>query len=225
MADITSIAFLYLLWKRERRQNARRLWVHETIRSRTELCEFHRLLQELRLDGERFQRYLRLTPAQFDDLLARIGARISRLDTNYRRSISASERLSICLRFAARQVLPAVLLNAFTTMADITSIAFLYLLWKRERRQNARRLWVHETIRSRTELCEFHRLLQELRLDGERFQRYLRLTPAQFDDLLARIGARSSRLDTNYRRSISASERLSICLRSSVWMANASSAI
>ena len=99
MADITSIVSLYLLWKRERRQNARRrLWVHETIRSRTELGEFHRLLQELRLDGERFQRYLRLTPAQFDDLLARIGARISRLDTNYRRSISASERLSVCLR-------------------------------------------------------------------------------------------------------------------------------
>ena len=97
--------------------------------------------------------------------------------------------------FVARQVLPAVLLNSFTTMADITSIACLYLLWKRERRRNARRLWVHETIRSRTELGEFHRLLQELRLDGERFQRYLRLTPAQFDDLLARIGARISRVD------------------------------
>ncbi|CAL8336627.1 unnamed protein product [Boreogadus saida] len=39
--------------------------------------------------------------AQFDDLLARIGARISLLDTNYRRSISASERLSICLRYLA----------------------------------------------------------------------------------------------------------------------------
>ena len=55
--------------------------------------------------------------------------------------------------FAARQVLPAVLLNSFTTMADITSIACLYLLWKRERRRNARRLWVHETIRSLEGWC------------------------------------------------------------------------
>ncbi|KAK0137444.1 Protein ALP1-like [Merluccius polli] len=101
MAEITTIACLYLLWKRERRRNARRLWVHHINRSRTELGEFHRLLQELRLDDDRFQRYLRSTPAQFDDLLARIGARISRLDTNYRRSISASERLSICLRYLA----------------------------------------------------------------------------------------------------------------------------
>ena len=107
----------------------------------------------------------------------------------------AAEVLRRLKSFDARQVFPAVLLNSFTTMADITSIACLYLLWKRERRRNARRLWVHETIRSRTELGEFHRLLQELRLDGERFQRYLRLTPAQFDDLLARIGARISRLD------------------------------
>ncbi|KAM6922840.1 uncharacterized protein PEZ65_011133 [Lycodopsis pacificus] len=66
-----------------------------------QLGEFHRLLQELRLDDCRFQRYMRLTISQFDDLLARVGPRISRLDTNYRRSISAAERLSICLRYLA----------------------------------------------------------------------------------------------------------------------------
>uniref|UniRef100_A0AAV2M5T3 Transposase n=1 Tax=Knipowitschia caucasica TaxID=637954 RepID=A0AAV2M5T3_KNICA len=37
----------------------------------------------------------------FDDLLTRIGARISYQDSNYRRSIPAEERLSICLRFLA----------------------------------------------------------------------------------------------------------------------------
>ena len=83
MAAITTIACLYLLWKRERRRNGRRLWVHHINQSRTELGEFHRLLQELRLDDDRFQR---------------LSFFISRLDTNYRRSISASERLSICLR-------------------------------------------------------------------------------------------------------------------------------
>ncbi|XP_062287434.1 uncharacterized protein LOC133992708 [Scomber scombrus] len=103
MAEITTIAALHLLYKIEKRRKTtrRRVWVHDILRRCTELGEFHRLLQELRLDDNRFQRYLRLTEAQFDDLLSRVGARISRLDTNYRRSIPAAERLSICLRFLA----------------------------------------------------------------------------------------------------------------------------
>ncbi|XP_049457690.1 uncharacterized protein LOC125904380 [Epinephelus fuscoguttatus] len=47
----------------------------------------------------------------FEDLLARIGARISHLDTNYRRSISAAERLSICLQYLATG-------DSFRTIAD-----------------------------------------------------------------------------------------------------------
>ena len=50
-----------------------------TLWRRRELGEFHCLLQELRLDNGRFQRYFRLTVAQFEDLLARVGARISHL--------------------------------------------------------------------------------------------------------------------------------------------------
>ncbi|XP_051959647.1 uncharacterized protein LOC127627338 [Xyrauchen texanus] len=79
----------------------RRTWVHQTLRRRSQFGEFHHLLQELRLDDGRFQRYFRLSRAQFDDLLSRIGARITLQDTNYRRSIPAAERLSICLRFLA----------------------------------------------------------------------------------------------------------------------------
>ena len=67
----------------------------------------------------------------------------------------AAKVLTRCKRFAAPQFCSAgsfaVLLNSFTT--DITSIACLYLLWKRERRRNARRLWVHETIRSLEGWC------------------------------------------------------------------------
>ena len=100
MADIATIAALYLLWESEerRKRKRRRLWVHDILRRRPQLGEFHHLLQELHLDDGRFQRYFRLSRAQFDDLLARVGARISRQDTNYRRSISAAERLSVCLR-------------------------------------------------------------------------------------------------------------------------------
>lgn len=91
------VAALYLLWKSENRRS-RRVWVHQILQRRSELGEFHHLVQELRLDDGRFQSYFRLNRSQFDDLLGRIGARISLQDTNYRRSISAAERLSICLR-------------------------------------------------------------------------------------------------------------------------------
>ena len=94
MAEITTIAALYLLWEFEesRKPKRRRVWVHDILRGRSQLREFHHLLQELRLDDGRFQGYFRLTGAMLDDLLARVGARISRQETNYRRSISAAER-------------------------------------------------------------------------------------------------------------------------------------
>ena len=108
MADITTIAALYLLYKSQKRRKPTRcrVWIHEVLRRHTELGEFHSLLQELRLYDNRFQRYLRLTEAQFENLLARVGARISRPDTNYRRSISAAERLSTCLRLVAGRTAP-----------------------------------------------------------------------------------------------------------------------
>lgn len=103
MAELTTVAALYLLWTSDldRRPKRRHVWVHNILQKRTQLGEYHHLLQEPRLDDSRFQRYFRLTLAQFEDLLARIGARISRLDTNYRHSIPAAERLSICLRLVA----------------------------------------------------------------------------------------------------------------------------
>ena len=100
MIDITTFAALYLLYKSQKRRKTthHRIWIHEVLRRCKKQGEFHCLLQKLRLDDDRFQWYLRLTGVQFDDLLARVGARISRLDTNYRCSISAAERPSICLR-------------------------------------------------------------------------------------------------------------------------------
>ena len=96
MAEITTIASLYLVWEFEesRKPKRRRVWAHDILRRRSQLGEFHQLLQELRLDDGRFQTYFQLTGAMFDDLLTRVGARISRQDTNYRRSLSAAERPS-----------------------------------------------------------------------------------------------------------------------------------
>ena len=96
LSEITTTAALYLLWEFEesRKPKRRRVWEHDILRRRSQLGEFHQLLQELRLDDGRFQTYFQLTGAMFDDLLARVGARIYRQDTKYRRSISAAERLS-----------------------------------------------------------------------------------------------------------------------------------
>ncbi|XP_059929865.1 uncharacterized protein LOC132473670 [Gadus macrocephalus] len=60
MAGIANIAALYLLWESEdrRKRKRRRLWVHDILRRRPQLGEFHHLLQELRLDDGRFQRFL-----------------------------------------------------------------------------------------------------------------------------------------------------------------------
>ena len=89
MAEITTIAALYLLWEfqESRKPKRRHVWEHDILRRRSQLGGFHHLLQELRLDDGRFQTYFQLTGAMFDDLLTRVGARIYRQDTKYRRSI------------------------------------------------------------------------------------------------------------------------------------------
>ncbi|KAK5607994.1 hypothetical protein CRENBAI_006742 [Crenichthys baileyi] len=97
MADaIERVAWLYLLNKA---RESRRLPPYQTIQRRSEFGEFHHLLQELRAFSS--------VPAQFDNVLTRIGARISYQDTNYRRLISAEERLSIYFPTQASDALDA----------------------------------------------------------------------------------------------------------------------
>ena len=76
-------------------------------------------------------------------------------------------------------------------MADITTVAALYLLYKSQKcwKTTRRHVWVHKVLRRHTELGEFHCPLQDLCPDDDWFQRYLRLTRAQFEDLLARVSA------------------------------------
>ncbi|KAK5617383.1 hypothetical protein CRENBAI_006787 [Crenichthys baileyi] len=86
------------LWRAEKRRRRRRPWVHQILQGRELFGEYHHLLQELRLDDGRFQRYFRLSRTQFEDLLSCVGRRIGLRDINYRRYIPTAERLSICLR-------------------------------------------------------------------------------------------------------------------------------
>jgi hypothetical protein len=73
-------------------------WVHDTIKLRQHLGEYHRLIAELRLDADRFHRYFRMSVSQFDTLLEKIQNSVARQDTNFRNRISSAERLAVTLR-------------------------------------------------------------------------------------------------------------------------------
>lgn len=77
------------------------MWVHDILQAREELGEGYRLVQELRLDGARFQRAFRLTVEQFDSLLSKVGPLITMQRTNYRKPIPPDQRMYMCLRYLA----------------------------------------------------------------------------------------------------------------------------
>ena len=67
-------------------KNPRRWWVHETLKLREALGEYHNLVQELQDDEERFHDYFRMSPAVFDELLVMIKEDIAVQSTNVRLS-------------------------------------------------------------------------------------------------------------------------------------------
>jgi len=78
--------------KRERK------WVHEVNMKRREYGEFHHLMKQLRQNEVKFIEYFRMSSNQFEQLLSLIKDDIEKKEVNYRESISAEERLSLCLR-------------------------------------------------------------------------------------------------------------------------------
>ncbi|KAL2099463.1 hypothetical protein ACEWY4_005943 [Coilia grayii] len=92
-------ALLYM--RRMKRRRKHRYWVHPVRLGREQHGEYHRLVLELRLDSDLFQQYFRLSRELFDELLARVGPSISKLDTRFRRAIGPAQRLAICLRYLA----------------------------------------------------------------------------------------------------------------------------
>lgn len=77
----------------------RRFWVHTIIEQREKLGEYHRLVQELKLDSSRFTAYFRMTPTMFEDLLSLIAPIIKKKNTNYRKAIEPEQRLAITIRY------------------------------------------------------------------------------------------------------------------------------
>ncbi|XP_029915000.1 zinc finger protein 862-like [Myripristis murdjan] len=69
-----------------------------TVLGRQQLGEFN-LVQELQFHDDRFQVYFRLSREQFDTLRRRVGPSLERVTTNFKQSISPTERLAICLSY------------------------------------------------------------------------------------------------------------------------------
>lgn len=97
--------FVLLLWlhKQRRRKSKykKRFWVKDILKSRKNLGEYHRLIQEMRLnDHESFFQYFRMTPGRLEELLCLVGPYLVKNSTT-REPISPAERLAVTLRFLA----------------------------------------------------------------------------------------------------------------------------
>jgi wyosine [tRNA(Phe)-imidazoG37] synthetase (radical SAM superfamily) len=83
----------------------KRKWVHEVNMKRREFGEFHHLMKQLRQDEVKFKEYFRMSSNQFDQLLSLIKDGIEKEEVNCRESISAEERLALCLRLEKENIL------------------------------------------------------------------------------------------------------------------------
>ena len=64
--------------------------------------QYDALMQEMRVsDSAAFRNFLLMPPEMFDEMLARIGPRIQKMDTNYRLAIYHGVKLAATLRYLA----------------------------------------------------------------------------------------------------------------------------
>jgi len=87
---------------RRRRERRRRYWVRPWIGRRRHYGIYDQLMDELRNEDEAsFANFLRMHPAMFDELLARVGPRITKQHTFYRDPLEPGMRLALTLRHLA----------------------------------------------------------------------------------------------------------------------------
>ena len=88
--------------QRRRRPRPRRYWVKPWLSRRLDYGHYDRLMRELEAeDVVSFRNFVRMDPAMFREVLQRVGPRIEKYDTWFRKSINPGCRLAITLRFLA----------------------------------------------------------------------------------------------------------------------------
>ena len=80
----------------------RRFWVRRWIGRRRQFGLYARLLAELRNEDQAsFKNFMRISPDMFDELLTRVGPRITKQNTNYREALDPGLKLALTLRHLA----------------------------------------------------------------------------------------------------------------------------
>lgn len=83
-------------------QRTRSVWTKQWVALREKEGFYAKLMVELRSEEpELYRNFLRMSSAQFDNLVELVKPHIEKSDTNMRMSISAGERLALTLRYLA----------------------------------------------------------------------------------------------------------------------------
>ena len=88
--------------QRFRQQHRRRWWVRPWLQRRVLYGQYEMLMAEMaRDDPASFRNFIRMDPAMFQELLNRLGPRITKQDTIFRKALHPGLRLAITIRFLA----------------------------------------------------------------------------------------------------------------------------
>ena len=91
-------------------------------------------------------------------------------------------------------IMDEVIENALAVMAIIAG----YLILRRRRERRERSTWRDPFLEPK-ELSEYHTVMQQLREhnDIRRFEKFIRVSPDFFDNIVRRVGPKIERQDTN----------------------------
>jgi len=79
-------------------KRSRRFWVHPLVRTREEEGEYTTLYPQLVNDDVKFYKYFRMSHEEYMNILSKIEIDLRKVDTQFRKAISPTEKLSVCLR-------------------------------------------------------------------------------------------------------------------------------
>jgi len=94
---VAAAGAVYVMSLIARRRQTRRIWIRALFHNR--LLEDTNIMSIL--DASHFKNFTRMSPQDFEFLLQKIGPKIAKADTNFRRAIPVQLRLAITLRFLA----------------------------------------------------------------------------------------------------------------------------
>ncbi|XP_062577037.1 putative nuclease HARBI1 [Saccostrea cucullata] len=95
-----SMIMLMMLRLRRKKYTKKKYWVVPWLRERQRdhYGQYTSLMKERLGDEASYRNYLRMPLEMFDELLTRVGPRIEKMDTYYRRAIEAGVKLTVTLR-------------------------------------------------------------------------------------------------------------------------------